>query len=39
LADDAERGERAAWRGIGEFVGPPGVVEEMGGSDGDIEVA
>ena len=39
LANDAERGERAAWRGVGEFVGPAGMVEEVSGGDGNIEVA
>ena len=39
LADDAERGEGAAGCGVVEFVGPAGVVEEVGGGDGDIEVA
>ena len=39
LADGAEGAEVAAGCGVVEFIGPAGVVEEVGGGHGDVEVA
>ena len=38
MADDTKRSEGAAGCGVGEFIGPTGMVEKMCGGDGDIEI-
>ncbi len=39
LGGDAERARRARGKGVGELVGPAGVIKEMGGDHRQIEIA